>query len=219
VVPVVRAARVEVGGERHVDGDHGCECPGEDRHAHLAPEGGAAKATGGGRGGELEGGGLGERGEEALGARAEATGAVQLGQNDAELHRERRLAVNDGVRERWHLWISEAAVVRIFPFRTTTHKRTKTREFSSICAFGVCKFQIEGTINKALPNLFANIRARVLKNGKPNFTSRPKFQREPPNFESEAEMQQEFKWVRTPQLQRKPSEFKTPARTTEMTTK
>ena len=140
MVPVVGAARVEVGGERHVDGDHGCECPGEDRHAHLAPEGGAAKAMGGGRGGELEGGGLDERGEEALGARAEATGAVQLGQNDADLHRERRRA-----RERWHLCNSEAAAFRIFQFRTTTHKRAKT--------FGMFKFQIEGAINKTQQNL------------------------------------------------------------------
>ena len=143
MVPVVGAARVEVGGERHVDGDHGCECPGEDRHAHLAPECGAAKAMGGGRGGELEGGGLDERGEEALGARAEATGAVQLGQNDADLHRHR------------HLWISEAAAVRVFQFRTTTHKRPT----EPICAFGIFKFQIEGTVvNKAQQNLFASIR-------------------------------------------------------------
>ena len=40
-----------------------------------------------------------------------------------------------------------------------------------------------------------------LKNGKPNFTSRPKFQRELPNFErNKTEMQHEFKWVRCGRL-------------------
>lgn len=41
VVPVVDAARIEVGGERDVDGGHGGDRRGEDPNAHLAPEGGA----------------------------------------------------------------------------------------------------------------------------------------------------------------------------------
>jgi hypothetical protein len=61
------------------------------------------KAAGGGRGGELGGGGLGERREQALGARAQAAGAVQLGQNEADLLREGRLAVGGGVGGGLHL--------------------------------------------------------------------------------------------------------------------
>lgn len=41
VVPVVDAARIEVGGERDVDGGHGGDRRGDDPNAHLAPEGGA----------------------------------------------------------------------------------------------------------------------------------------------------------------------------------
>lgn len=79
MVPVADVARVEVGGECDVGGGHGGDRQCEDRDTHLSPEGGAAEAACGGRGGELGGGGLGERREEALGARAHAAGGVQLG--------------------------------------------------------------------------------------------------------------------------------------------
>lgn len=140
VVPVVDAARVEVGGERDVDGGHGGDRRGEDRHAHLAPEGGATEAAGGGgRGGELGVRGLGERREEALGARAEAGGGMQLGHDELDLFRERCVAVGGGVGGRGDLWIHKQELIDFLKFsiiitqkgqkqRINHSKRTKTED-------------------------------------------------------------------------------------------
>lgn len=97
VVVVVPAAADEGDGERDVDGGHGGDRRGEDPDAHLPPEGGAAQAAGGGRGGELGGGDLGERGDEALRTGAETVGALQLGQDELDVLGEGLLAIGGGV--------------------------------------------------------------------------------------------------------------------------
>lgn len=111
MVPVAHVARVEVGGECDVGGGHGGDRRCEDRDTHLAPEGGAAEAAGGGRGGELCGGGLDERSEDALGARAHAAGGVQLGQDEVHLFREGRLGVGGGVGGSRHLRIHKPSAI------------------------------------------------------------------------------------------------------------
>nr|AAV43837.1 hypothetical protein [Oryza sativa Japonica Group] len=71
-------------GERDVDGEHGGDRRGEDPD-YLPLEGGAAQAKGGGIGVELSGGGLDERGDEVLGAGAEAAAAAQVGERETDL--------------------------------------------------------------------------------------------------------------------------------------
>lgn len=132
VVPVAGAARVEVRGERDVDGGHGGDRRCEDRHAHLAPEGGATEAPGGGRGGggELGISGLGECHEEALGARADAGGGMKLGHDEVDLLRQRRVAVSSGVSGCCgDLGIHKQKLAGIFlKFPLITQKRTKTED-------------------------------------------------------------------------------------------
>lgn len=94
------AAGEEGNGERDVHGGHGEDRRGEDPDAELPPEARAAQAEGGGRGVgvELGGGDLDERVHEALGARGEAAGAAELGDDELHLRERKRrslLAVGD----------------------------------------------------------------------------------------------------------------------------
>ena len=78
---VAAATAQQRGGEGDVDGGHGEDRGGEDPDAQLPPEGRAARAEGV----ELVGGGLGERGQQAPRARAQAPGTAQLRQDQLHL--------------------------------------------------------------------------------------------------------------------------------------